>query len=166
MQACAQGDAVNAGVQRRGHAHLQRLARRVHGQLLHAINKHQALATLGLHGGLDMPAGSLGQHTEIELNDGFIRIVDVVLVEPGLVFDKAGVKTPVRDIGHHGIRNMPDAAQPGRLKRQLGGGNIHAHTAHHDGHQFFSSKLQAEIVNTFHSNPLQPAVTVWPTLAN
>ena len=95
MQPRAQRDAVNTSIQRRGHAHLQGFARRIHGQLFHAIDKHQPLAALGIHGGFDMAAGCLGQHAQIKFDDGLVRFVDVMFVKAGLVLNKTGVEPAV-----------------------------------------------------------------------
>ena len=151
MQAGAQRDAVNACVQRRIEPHLQRLARRVHGQLFHAVDEHHAVAALGLHGLADVQTRGLGQAAQVELHTALVRVVDVVLVELGLFLDEFGVETPVRHVLHHGVGNMAHAAQPCRLQRQLCGGNVHAHAADHEGDQLRAAEFQAEIVDSFHA---------------
>ena len=95
VQARTQGDAVNARIQGRSHAHLQRVAWGVHGQLFHAVHKHQPIALFGLHGGRDVPLCGLRQYPKVKLDDGFIAVVDVVFVKTRLVFDEAGVETAV-----------------------------------------------------------------------
>ena len=41
-------------------------------------------------------------------------------------------------------------AEAGRLERQVGGGNIHAHAAYHDRHEFLRTQFQAEVIYTLH----------------
>jgi hypothetical protein len=45
---------------------------------------------------------------------------------------------------------MAHATQAGRFQRQIGGRNIHTHTAHHDGNQFFFTQAKAKIIYTRH----------------
>ena len=103
MQSGTHGDAVNARVQCRGHAHLQGLTRAVHGELFHAVDKNQPVTLFGLHGGADVAAGRLGQNVQVKLDPGFVGVVDVVFVKLGFVLDKTGVESAVRHIVDHGI---------------------------------------------------------------
>ena len=100
-----------------------------------------------------MQFGGFGQLAQIKLNAAFIRVVDVALVELGFSLDKLSVKPAVGYVMHQGIRDVADAAQARRLKRQLRGGNIDAHSANHDWNQFFFAEFQPEIINSFHQCP-------------
>ncbi|MNT25340.1 hypothetical protein D3C72_1608540 [compost metagenome] len=153
VQAGGQGDAVDAGVECRVQAHAQGFARAVHGQLFHAIDEDQAIAFFGFHGTANMQALRFRQASQVELHHSLVAVVDVEFVQFRLVFDESGVETAIRHVFHHGIGNMPDTVQPGRFQGQLRRGNIHTHSAYHDGHIFFFAKSQAEIINTFHCYP-------------
>ena len=152
VQAGTERDAVDASVECRIQAHLQGFARTVHGQLFHAVDENHAVAPLGFHGLADVQLGGLRQVTQIELNHAFVGIADVVLVELGLFLDELGVEAAVGHVLHHGVGNVPNAAQSCRLECQLGGGNIHAHSADDEWYQFPVTKMQAEIVKSFHCN--------------
>jgi hypothetical protein len=153
VQAGRHGDAVDARVHRRRQAGAQGFLGRVHGQLFHAVHEDQAIALLRFHGRADVQAGRLGQAVEVELDHRLVHVVDVELVELGLVFHEGGIELAVRDVLHHRIGDVPDTAQAGRFQRQLGGRNIDTHPADHDGHVFLVAQSQAEIINTFHCNP-------------
>ncbi len=150
VQAGSQGDAVYAGIQRSMHAHLQGLLRRVHGQLFHAVDENQTIALLGVHRAAHMHAGRVGQLLQVEFHHRLIGILDVELVLFELVLDVLGIEAAVGHGGHHRIRDMADTTEAGHFQRQCGSGNIHAHTALHDRHQFVLAQAQAEIINTFH----------------
>ncbi|MBV6474737.1 MAG: hypothetical protein MOGDAGHF_00225 [Rhodocyclaceae bacterium] len=150
VQAGGERDAVDAGVHGRREAHAQRLLRRVHGELLHAVDENQPVAALGLHRRLDMQPGRLGHVGEIELHLGLVDVGDVVLVALLLDADELGV---VAAVGHrldHRVGNVADAAQPRRFQRQFRRGDIHAHAADHDRHQLPPTEPQAEIIHAFH----------------
>ena len=100
-----------------------------------------------------MQTRGFGHLAEVEFHRGLVGIVEVVFVLLELFLDEIGVIAPIRHGGQHGIGNMPDAAQTRRLQRQFGGGNIHAHAAYHDWHQFLLAKSQAKIIHTFHYYP-------------
>jgi hypothetical protein len=68
MQAGGQRDAVDAGIERRAHADLERLLGRVHGQFFHAVDQHQTAARLPGHGRLDVQARGFGQAAKVELD--------------------------------------------------------------------------------------------------
>ena len=95
MQAGAQGNTVNACIQCGVKTHLQRIARRVHGQFFHAVDKHHAVTPFGFHGGSDMQFRRLGQATQVKLHNAFVGVVNVVLVELGFFFDEVCVEPPV-----------------------------------------------------------------------
>lgn len=73
----------------------------------------------------------------------------MLLCRTGFSLDKLSVKPAVGYVMHQGIRDVADAAQARRLKRQLRGGNIDAHSANHDWNQFFFAEFQPEIINSF-----------------
>ncbi len=153
VQAGRHGDAVDAGVQRRRQARAQGFLGRVHGQLFHAVHENQAIAFFRRHGRAHVQARRFGQALEVELHDRLVHVVDVELVELGLVLDEGRVELAVRDVLHHRVRDMADTAQARRFQRQLRGRNVHAHSANHDGHIFLVAQTQAEIINTFHCYP-------------
>jgi|GEM_PF-6939842 hypothetical protein len=150
VQAGGERDAVDAGVHGRREAHAQRLLRRVHGELLHAVDEDQPVAALGLHGGLHVQPGRLGDVGEVEFHLRLVDVGDVVLVALLLDADELGVVAAVGDRLDHRIRDVADAAQAGRLQRQFRRGDVHAHAADHDRHQFPSAEPQAEIIHAFH----------------
>ncbi|MBS1246529.1 MAG: hypothetical protein H6R47_728 [Proteobacteria bacterium] len=153
MQTGAEGDAVNAGIERCTQTHAQGLARRIHGELFHAVDEDHAVATLGRHRPAHVVARSLFQHREIEMHGRLVAARDVGLVLLELGADETGVETPVRDRLHHGVGDVADAAEARDFERQLGSRDIHAHAADDDGHQFSFSESQAEIVYAFHVDP-------------
>ena len=155
MQTRAERDPIYPGVQRGVQPHLQRLFGPVHGQLFHAVDKHHAGAFFGLHGLTHMQLGRFGQTAQIELHLALVRVVDVVFVQLGLFLDKAGVKAAVGDVLHHGIGNMAYATQPRCFQGQFGGGDVHAHTANDDWHQFLFAKTQPKIIKSFHCHPVR-----------
>jgi len=79
MQAGAEGDAVDAGIERGAQAHAQRLARRVHGELFHAVEEDHAIAALGLHGAAHVVARGLLQNGDVEVHGRFVAARDVAL---------------------------------------------------------------------------------------
>jgi hypothetical protein len=155
MQAGSQRDAVDPGVERRRHAHAQRFARRVHGQLLHAVDEDQAVATLRLHGPADVHARRLGELPEIEANHRLVGIGNVEFVLSELVLDELGVEAPIGNGIDHGIGDVSDATQSSRFECQFGGRNIDPHAADHNRHQFLVAKPQTEIINALHQRPSQ-----------
>ncbi len=150
MQAGRQGDAVDAGGKRFPQPHLERLFRRVHGELFHAVDEDHAGAALGFHGLAHMQTGGFGDMAEIELHLRLVGIVDVVFVLLQLGLDEVGVVVTIRNGRQHGIRNMTYAAQTGSLQCQFCCRNVHAHAADHDRDQLLFAELQAEIIYTFH----------------
>ena len=155
MQTRAQRDAVDAAVHRGRQAHAQRLARAVHRELFHGVDEDQAIAPLGLHGPADVQPGRLGQPVEIEMHHrtcrGWRRCTCISSACPST---KRGLEAPVGNGRHHRIRDMADAAEPRRDQRQFGGGNIDAHAAGDDGHQFLLAEAQPKIVDALHSAPI------------
>ena len=153
MQAGGQRDAVDAGIERCRHANLERLFRGVHGQLFHAVYEDQTGTLLALHGTGDVQAGRFGDLAEVELDRRLVFVLGVVLVESQLFLDEFRLVTAVGDGLDHRVRDMPDAAQPGRLKSQIGRRNINAHAADHDRYKLMLAQPQAEIVHTLHCYP-------------
>ena len=151
VQSRCQGDAVDAGIQGRGHAHLQRLFGRVHGELFHAVDVDLTAAHLAVHGALDMQAGGFGQMAQIELDIGFVVGLGHILVESLLGLDVLGFVAAVGHRFDHGIRDVAHAAQPGRLHRQVGRRNVHTHASNHDGHELLAAQVHAEVIQTFHN---------------
>ncbi|MCY1535186.1 hypothetical protein D9M68_705800 [compost metagenome] len=166
VQAGGQRDAVDAGVQRRGHAHLQRFLRAVHRQLFHAVDEHHARAFLAGHGAFHVHARGLGQVAQVELDGRLVFRVDVVLVHRLLGLDVLGLVAAVRDRLDHSVGDVAHATQAGGLQRQVGGRDIHAHAADHDGHHFLAAHLQAEIFQSSHSqlSNVRPKLTRSMTL--
>ena len=150
VQPGRQGDAVYAGRQSRMQARPERFARRVHGELFHHVDENHAIAALGFHRLADVQAGGLDHLTQIELHLRLVGVLDVVFVLLQLHLDEVGVVAAIGHGGQHGIGYMPDTAQARNLQRQGGSGNIHAHTARHDGNQFMLAEAQAEIIHAFH----------------
>ena len=153
MQAGSQRDAVDTGIERSGHADLERLFRRVHGQLFHAVDEDQAIAALACHGGFDVQLGRLLDTAEVELDRRLVFVEDVVLVERELFLDVLGFVAAIGDRIDHGIRDVPDTAQTSRLEGQVGRRNINPHAADHDRHELVLAKPQAEIIHTLHLCP-------------
>jgi hypothetical protein len=117
------------------------------------LTKMRPLPCFRRHGRAHVAAGGVGQAGQVELHHRLVHIVDVELVGLGLVLDVAGIELAVRDVFHHGVRNMANAAQACRFERQFRGRNIDTHAADHDGHIFLVAQTQAEIINTFHCYP-------------
>ena len=153
VQAGGQRDAVDAGVERGGQAHAQRLARRVHGQLLHTVDEDHAVAALGFHRPAHMIAGGFLEFREVEVHVGLVAAGNVGLVLLQLLADEIGVEAGVGHGLHHGVGNMADAAEARDFERQFSSGDIHAHAADDDRHQFLPAEAQAEIIHTFHFVP-------------
>ena len=73
----------------------------------------------------------------------------------------AGIGRGISLVGHHELLIpllvVPETATLNhvlrRFQRELGGRNVHAHSADHDGHIFLVAQTQAEIINTFHCYP-------------
>ena len=118
-----------------------------------------------------MHAGGLRQPPQVELDNGFVRLGDVELVELGLVLDVGRVEPLVGHILDHGVGDVSDAAQPGRLQRKLGGRDIDAHAPDHDRNELFITKVQPEIVDALHQESfdicttMRRAVSSWDVLA-
>ncbi len=87
---------------------------------------------------------------QIKLDAGLVVIRDVVFVLLLLLANEFGVVMAIGDRRQHGVGNMSNPAQARGLQGQCGRGNIHPHPTDHDRHQFFITKAQAEIINTFH----------------
>jgi hypothetical protein len=153
MQAGAQGDALDSGRKRLVQTHAQRLARRVHGELFHAVDEDHARTAFGFHRLADMQTRGFGHLAEVEFHGGLVGIVEVVGIQLQLFLDEIGVITTIRHRRQHGIRDMSHATQSRGFQCQFGGGNIHAHPANHDWYQLLLAKAQAKIIHTFHCYP-------------
>ena len=95
----------------------------------------------------------LSQLPQIELDHRLVGIGDVVFVLLELVLHELGIEAPVGNRLDHRIRDMTDPAQACGFQRQIRGGDIHPHTADHDGHQLLLTEVQTEIINSFHETP-------------
>ena len=153
VQAGGERDAVDARVERGGQAHAQRLARRVHRELLHAVHEDHAVAALGLHRSADVHVGRLGQPPEVELHRRLVAARRVVLVELRLLLDEVRAEAAVGDRRHHRVGDVADAAQPRDLEREPGGRDVDAHAAAHDRYQLALAEAQAKIVDAPHVPP-------------
>ena len=153
VQAGRQRNPVDAGVERRPHAHAQRFLRRVHRQLFHDIDEDESGAALGLHRFADVQAGRLGQLPEIELDQGLVDVGDVELELLQFLFDELGVEAPVGNRIDHRVGDMADSAQTSRLQRQSGSRDIDAHATDHDRHELSLAEHQTEIIYTHSQYP-------------
>jgi hypothetical protein len=107
VQAGGQRDAIDAGIQRRTHAHLQRLLGRVHGELFHAVDQDHAAALLARHRAFHVQSGGFGQIAQVELDHRLVVGSDIGFVHGLLGLDELGLVAAVGDRLDHRVEMCP-----------------------------------------------------------
>ena len=150
MQPGREGDAVDAGIERRFQPHLERFLGRGHRELLHAVDEDEPWAALAFHGAQHVHLLRFGQEPEVEFHRRLVQALDVIFVALEFFFGVGGVVAPVGDGGHHGVRDVPDAAEAGDLEGEVGVGDVDAHPSEHDGDQLgaVAAETETEFIDT------------------
>ena len=152
MKTRGKADAVDSGVERRVEAGLERTERVVHGELFHDVDEYESVPLLRTHDVFHVALGGAADAFEIKVHVGLRGEPGKGFAELGLGSREMGPEKTVRDVGHHGVGDVADAAAAGDLERELLRGDVDPHAAEDDGQQLLFAEKETVVVETLVEN--------------